>query len=134
MKKIKSIFATVLVLTVILGMEVLGETIDDIFYLPVGNYHEIIANKSTDLDYFGYRLKDVYPADFSEDDTYTRMKIAAVTRNNNAIVSTRVITESTTTSTIPALQDLSTADYILVHLSGNNPSLDAYADIFINIY
>lgn len=137
MKKIKSIFATVLVLTVILGMEVLGASGTTTYHLKKGEWYPYLCYKSTNTDKYDYRLDKVWPDKTGVSDTYKRMKLGVKDSNGNWIMEEVVVTEDpdrTISYDYSSKYNLSVRTPLTVMVRGNDPTLGAYATLYENWY
>lgn len=135
-KKLKSLFATIGVLTIIFGTQVLGGTTAMTFTLPAGTVLTAGFTKTTGTDVVAYNLYDVYPTN-GADDNYTRIKLGTFNVSSstvNVLLSERVIYENTGTHYYGYSKNLSAGDNIKFTLRGNNPELSAYADMYLNWY
>lgn len=132
-KRLKTFLAATFVLTIVLGTQVMASMLRSTYYLPKNTEISIVDIKARDIDYFKYHLYNVYPPG-NKIDTYTRIKLALVDRYGHVVLSTRVISESISDITIATQRDLKKNDYVIVEIRGNDPTLDAYADIAWDCY
>jgi len=136
MKRLKSILATVVVLTMIFGMETFAGYNTKSYHLEKGVWYSYLCYKNTNTDKFDYRVESVRPDEIIED-TYRYVKIGLKDANGFWIMSERVVAEdpsSTVSYSYPRGINLSTRDYVYFTIRGNNPKLGAWAKVYTNWY
>ena len=102
------------------------------YYLPKGGkYATDGGGKTTDNQFAGWQLEDVYPAEGDKEDTYKKMKISAYFANK-AIMEERVISEGTYQKYYYQTK-LKKQNVIVFKMRGNKVNLDAYAHIYLDV-
>lgn len=130
-ESVGGIVAATLTLCIIGGTNVMAGGKWGTYYLPKYDYVIQGGSKTTDNDYIGCQLENVFPTTSTKKDTYTKIKISAYFANNE-LVSERVITEGGYTR-FQYKKDLKKNNFITIKMRGNNEKLAAFASIYLDV-